>query len=59
MADSKKAEKTEKTTGKTVKIKFLKSPAGKFLLSYRVGQVVEMEEKQASEIIEAGYAEKV
>lgn len=56
MAASKKAEKS---TGKKVKIKFLKSPAGKFLLSYRVGQVVEMEEKQASEIVEAGYAEKV
>lgn len=43
---------------KKIKIKFTASPAGRFLLSYGVGEVVAIEAKQAEEIIEAGYAQK-
>lgn len=39
------------------KVKFLLSPAGKFLLPYNVGQVVELDEKKAKEVVEAKYAE--
>jgi len=42
-----------------VKIKFLFSPAGRFLLPYNVGQVVELPEKMADEIVESRYAEYV
>lgn len=48
----------EKGTAKK-KVKFLLSPAGKFLLPYNVGQIVELEEKKAKEIVEAKYAEYV
>ena len=40
-----------------VKIKFLLSPAGKFLLPYNVGQVVSHPENQADEMVELKYAE--
>lgn len=42
-----------------VKIKFLLSPAGKFLLPYNVGQVVSHPENQADEMVELKYAEYV
>lgn len=56
MAAEKAAEKTPEK-GK-VKVKINKSVAGKFLLSYHVGQVVALEAKQAGELIELGYADK-
>jgi|SRR5690606_26041107 len=42
-----------------VKVKFLFSPAGAFLLPYNVGQVVALPEQQADELVEARYAEYV
>lgn len=39
-----------------MKIRFLKSPSGEFGLAYFVGDTVEMENKQAQTIIDAGYA---
>ncbi|MCG7502389.1 hypothetical protein MHM83_10945 [Tenacibaculum sp. Mcav3-52] len=42
-----------------VKVKFLLSPSGKFLLPYSVGEEVELPEPLATELIEAKYAEKV
>lgn len=44
---------------KRSKVKFLKSPAGKFLLPYNVGQTVEIDSEQAKELIENGFAKKV
>lgn len=49
------------TTGsskKKQKVKFLKNPAGKFLLPYNVGQTVAIDPEQAAELIENGFAEK-
>jgi seryl-tRNA synthetase len=40
-----------------VKIKFLLSPAGKFLLPYNVGQVVSHPANQADEMVDLKYAE--
>lgn len=42
-----------------VKIKFLLSPAGKFLLPYNVGQEVELPVNQADELVDCKYAEYV
>lgn len=42
-----------------VKIKFLLSPAGKFLLPYNVGQVVSRPANEADEMVELKYAEYV
>ena len=39
-----------------MKIKFLINPTGKWNLSYNVGEVVELEQKQAELLIEAGDA---
>lgn len=50
-----KAKKENKQT--TLKIRFLLMPAGRFLLTHNIGDVVEMEAKQANELIEAAYAE--
>jgi len=50
-----KAKKENKQT--TLKIRFLLMPAGRFHLTHNIGDVVEMEAKQANEIIEAAYAE--
>ena len=44
---------------KTVKIKILEPVAGKYLLSHNVGEVVSMEEKQASVMVENKDAEFV
>lgn len=38
------------------KVRFTKSPTGAFNLGYHVGDVAELEPKQAAELIEAGYA---
>ena len=51
--------KANKNDGKKVKIQFLLSPTGKFQLAYNVGEVVKINELQANELIEAGYAEIV
>lgn len=50
---------TNTTTKKKQNVKFLKLPAGQFLLPYNVGQTVEMDPEQAKEVIENGFAEKV
>lgn len=39
----------------TVKIKFTKSPTGRFNLAYNIGEVAEFEVKQAAEIIDAEF----
>ena len=39
-----------------MKVKFLTNPTGKWNLSYNVGEVVELETKQAELLIEAGDA---
>ena len=44
---------------KTLKIKMLLPVAGKFLLSFNVGETYTVEYKQAKELIEAQYAEEV
>lgn len=46
-------------TSKKIKIKFLLSPTGRFNLGYNVGEIAEMDEKQATELIDAEYAKKV
>jgi hypothetical protein len=53
-----KAPKTAKAS-KMVAVKFLLSPTGKFGLGYSAGEVGEFEEKQATELVEAKYAEYV
>lgn len=42
-----------------IKIKILERNPGKWNVSYKVGQVVNVEKKQATELIEAGAAELV
>lgn len=44
---------------KTIKIKVLSPLAGKYLLSHNIGEVVSMEEKQATELVENKDAEFV
>ena len=44
---------------KTLKIKFLLSPTGKFNLGYNIGDVAEFETKTAQELVDACYAEIV
>lgn len=52
-------KKAKKTTSKKKKIKVLASNlAGKYLLPYNPGQVVELEAKQAQEMIDAGDAKE-
>lgn len=46
-------------TSKTVKIKFLASPTGKFNLAYNVGEKADFDVKQAAELIELGFAVEV
>lgn len=43
----------------TTKVRILLPPAGRFLLSYKVGEVVTIEKKQAQELIDTQYAEAV
>ena len=42
-----------------IKVKFLLSPTGKFSLGYNPGEEASLPELQATELIEAGYAELV
>lgn len=49
----------KKRVSKTKKVKIVLPVAGKFQLSYNVGETYEMERKQADELIEALYAEEV
>jgi len=44
---------------KVLKVRFLLSPTRKFGLAYNVGEVGSFEEKQATELVEAFYAEFV
>ncbi len=53
-----KSNRTENKKGE-VKIKFLLSPAGKFLLPYNVGQTVWHPANQADELVDCKYAEYV
>jgi hypothetical protein len=46
-------------SGKKLKVKFLLSPTGKFGLGYNVDEVASFPKIQATELIEAGYAELV
>lgn len=36
-------------------VKFTESPTGRFNLGYNVGDIVPLEDKQAAEVVEAGY----
>jgi hypothetical protein len=42
-----------------MKVKFLINPSGKFNLSYNIGEIVEMESKQAELLLEAEAVELV
>jgi|GEM_PF-3076291 len=53
-----KTLRTENKKGE-VKIRFVLSPAGRYLLPYNVGQEVFLEANQADELVEAKYAEYV
>lgn len=53
-----KTLRTENKKGE-VKIKFVLSPAGRYLLPYNVGQKVFLQANQADELVDAKYAEYV
>lgn len=53
-----KTLRTENKKGE-VKIKFVLSPAGRYLLPYNIGQEVSLKANQADELVEAKYAEYV
>lgn len=55
MAKAKKTIPVE--TPGLIKIKVLKSLAGKFLLPQNEGATIELPEAQANEIVESGYGE--
>lgn len=59
VALNKSPKAIEKTSGKTRKVKFLLPSARKFKLAYHIGEVGELEEKQAAEIVGAKYGEYV
>lgn len=52
-------EVAAKKSGKEVKIQFLLSPTGRFNLAYNIGEVAKINELQANELVEAGFAEIV
>jgi len=52
-------DKKPKRISRKTKIEILLPVAGKFNLSYNIGDVVLMEAKQAKELIDAEYAIKV
>ncbi len=54
MAKGKK--ETTASTDAVVTVEFLVSPTGKFGLGYNVGEIGAINEFQATELIEAGYA---
>jgi hypothetical protein len=51
--------KQKKQIKEDLKIRFLLNPAGRFLLSYNVGDEVVMNYNQATELVEAAFAEIV
>ena len=57
--DAKTALLVVKPSGKKVKVKFLLSPTRKYALAYSIGEEGEFEVKQATELVEAKYAEFV
>lgn len=52
-------KKADKKAGKEVKVQFLLSPTGRFNLAYNIGEVAKINELQANELVEAGFAEIV
>jgi hypothetical protein len=48
-----------KATANEVEILFIVSPTGKFGLAYNVGETCFINENQANELVDAGYAELV
>jgi len=40
-----------------MKVKITKDPAGKYSLAYMIGEVLELPDQQAKDLIEDGYAE--
>ena len=50
--------KQDKTTDKTIKVEFLKSPTGHFGLAYNVGETATLEAKIAEDLIELEFAKK-
>ena len=42
-----------------MEIQFIKSPVGTFGLGYHVGETTEINEQQANELIELGFAVKI
>jgi hypothetical protein len=40
-----------------MKVKIVKNPVGRYNLSYEIGEVVNLPDSQAKEMIEDGYAE--
>lgn len=53
------AKSKAETKLKNKKIKFLLSPTGKYNLGYNAGEVAEINENQAQELVDAKYAEFV
>jgi hypothetical protein len=51
--------KTPDVVQEFIKIKFVKTPAGMFLLPHHVGQIDKFNKAQAEAIVEAGFAEFV
>jgi hypothetical protein len=51
--------KQKKQIKEDLKIRFILNPAGRFLLSYNVGDEVVMNYNQATELVEAAFAEIV
>lgn len=56
---SKKAKQEKAPLKGTKKIKFLKSPTGRFKLGYSIGDVAKFEANKAQELIDASYAVEV
>ena len=54
-----KENNKSKEKKKTLKVRFLLSPSGRFLLPYSEGGVADLPEALALELIETKYAEKV
>jgi len=55
----KKDHKTKAAQPETKKIKITKPVAGRFNMTENIGDVIEINEKQAEELVDFGYAEYV
>ena len=55
----KKDHKPKAVQPETKKIKITKPVAGRFTMSENIGDVIEINEKQAEELVDFGYAEYV